>query len=146
MTFKMRMNFVDVIADNSLENIYRNGKIVGFQFKTYLSDYRGEYLSCIDEFEVEVNGEKIDESLTSLNINNKSFIRSQFHNCVSEFWVVTEPATIKIMRPGGLESGNYHIKLNLTLRKPYLPTPGKDNERAYVPLDASGEKTLTIEK
>ena len=45
MGFAMRMNFVDVIVDDSFKNYYVNGKKMGYQFDIRLSYYRGHFLS-----------------------------------------------------------------------------------------------------
>ena len=50
MAFAMRINFVDVVCDDSMKNIFANGKKVGYQFDIRLSYYRGHFLSVIDEF------------------------------------------------------------------------------------------------
>ena len=33
MAFAMRINFVDVVCDDSMKNIFANGKKVGYQFE-----------------------------------------------------------------------------------------------------------------
>ena len=55
MGFAMRMNFVDVVVDDSLKNVKVNGKNIGYQFDIRLSYYRGHFLSVIDEFGVKVD-------------------------------------------------------------------------------------------
>ena len=37
MGFAMRMNFVDVVVDDSLKNVKVNGKNIGYQFDIRLS-------------------------------------------------------------------------------------------------------------
>ena len=59
MAFAMRINFVDVVCDDSMKNIFANGKKVGYQFDIRLSYYRGHFLSVIDEFGVKLDGEEV---------------------------------------------------------------------------------------
>ena len=59
MAIAMRLNFVDVIQNDSLKNVYVNGKKSGYKFDIRLSYYRGHFLSVIDTLEVTVDGEKV---------------------------------------------------------------------------------------
>lgn len=140
---KMRINFVDVIVDESLKPIFVNGKKAGFEFQVRLSDYRGLYLSCIKSLELIVDGKVYDKKLVRFCLNGKQLIESQLHSAVTEFWHMLEPATIKVVDLKGLESGLHEIKLNLDIRIPYLPLPGLSGE--YMTLDSSGQKRMEIE-
>ena len=102
MAYAMRINFVDVVCDNSLKNIYVNGKKMGYQFDIRLSYYRGHYLSVIDEFGVTVDGEEVPQQDIKFCLHGKEFGISQLHDLVNEFWLITEPATIKVFKPGSL--------------------------------------------
>ena len=94
MGFAMRMNFVDVVVDDSLKNIKANGKNVGYQFDIRLSYYRGHFLSVIDEFGVKVDGQEVPAEAIKFCINGKEFSPIEFDKCYTEFWQVIEPATI----------------------------------------------------
>lgn len=142
MRFAMRMNFVDVVVDNSLKNIKANGKNVGYQFDIRLSYYRGHFLSVIDEFGVKVDGQEVPAEAIKFCINGKEFSPIEFDKCYTEFWQVIEPATIKVFCPGGLDEGEHDIDVTLFFRSPYMPI-GPDHQ--YMPVDSCGSKTLKIE-
>lgn len=144
MSFAMRVNFVDVICDNSLRNEYINGQKNGFSFDVRLSYYRGHFLSDIDKLEVFVDGEKVEENDIFFCLNGKEFYVNQLYEAYTEFWSLLEPAKIKIMKKGGLPAGEHHISLDLMMRVPYLPLPGGKTDHEYMPLNAGGEKTLTV--
>lgn len=146
MGFSMRINFVDVICDDSLTNYSISGKKQGFQFDIRLSYYRGLFLSCVNSFELIVDGKTIPNSQITFSINDKEFFADQLSSLSSEFWALLEPAKIKVMQRGGLPKGAHDIKLNLFLRVPYLPIPGDPGEHNFVPLDSCGEKTLTLQE
>ena len=141
MGFAMRMNFVDVVVDNSLKHLYINGKKEGFTFDMRLSYYRGQFLSVIDEFEVKIDGESIDNEAVKFCINNKEFSPIEFDKCYTEFWQVIEPARIKVFLPGGLAEGKHKVDVKCFFRSPYMPIG--PNHR-YMPVDCSGEKELEI--
>lgn len=144
MGFAMRMNFVDVIVDESLRNEYRNGKVMGYAFDVRLSCYRGHFLSVIDCLEVTVDGEQVPEELITFCLNDKELSVSQIKEAYTEFWSLLDPAVIKIYKPGGLIAGFHEIDLKLMLRVPYLPLPGSDNDHTYMPLDSCGSKRLQV--
>lgn len=144
MGFSMRINIVDVICDDSLESIVVNDKKVGYAFDIRLSYYRGAFLSCIDAFELEVDGEIVDPQDITFGINGKTIAISQLSNCVSEFWQLIQPARIEVIKEGGLTEGEHDINLKLILRVPYLPIPIGDGEHMYMPLDSCGQKKLIL--
>lgn len=144
MGFSMRVNFVDVVCDNSLKSTYINGQKSGFRFEIRLSYYRGLYLSCVEQLEIEIDGKKVPAQDITFAINGNQFSVYQLPDCTTEFWTLLEPAVIDVYQPGGLPAGEHHIKVNLMMRCPYLPLPGADGTRLYMPVDAGGEKTLTL--
>ncbi|WP_315110708.1 DUF6379 domain-containing protein [Clostridium intestinale] len=145
MGFALRINFVDVVCDNSLKNTYINGKKNGFEFDIRLSYYRGHFLSVIDKFEVAVDGIKVDEHDVVFCINDKEFAVNQLQYAYDEFWDILEPARIKVRKPGGLEVGEHEIDVTVMFRSPYMPLPSADNDHLYMPIDGCGKKVLSIE-
>ena len=141
MGFAMRMNFVDVVVDDSLKNRYLDGEKIGYQFDIRLSYYRGHFLSVIDEFAVKVDGEEVPLDSIMFCINGKEFGVAQLESCYTEFWNIIEPATIKVHKPGGLASGDHTVDVTLMFRSPYMPI-GPDHQ--YMPVDSCGSKTLPV--
>lgn len=144
MAVSLTMPFVDTVCDGSLKNTYVNGKKMGYEFQIRLSNYRGHFLSCIQELSISVNGEDIESNDFTFALNDKEFMLSQLPSLITEFWNVLDPATIKVYKPGGLESGEYKIDLTLLLRIPYMPMPGNGEGLNYVLLDSCGSKTLSV--
>jgi hypothetical protein len=144
MAFSMKLPFVDVVSDDSLKNTYVNGKKLGYEFKIRLSNYRGHYLSCIEEFAVTVDGKEVNPDHLTFTLNGKEFTIGQLPSLVSEFWNLIEPATIHVYQPGGLLEGEHQIDVKLMLRIPYMAVPGRKIEREYAALDSCGSKTLTV--
>lgn len=140
MAFAMRINFVDVVVDNSLKNLYVNGKKTGCLFQIRLSYYRGHFLSVIDEFGVTIDGEEIPKENIYFCINGKEFGVSQLHDLVSEYWSIIEPATIKVIRKGGFSAGEHNIDVKLMFHSPYMPI----SQTEYMPIDGCGSKCLTL--
>jgi len=140
MTFALKFDMIDVVVNDSLENIYIDGKRIGYRFDIRLNYYRGHFLSVIDEFEVKVDGEKVDNESVWFRVNGKEFAVCQLESCYNEFWRITDPATIIVHKPGGLPEGEHTIDVKLIIRSPYMSIgPGK-----YMPIDNSGSKTLKV--
>jgi hypothetical protein len=144
MAFSMKLPFVDVVCDDSLKNTYVNGKKLGYEFQIRLSNYRGHYLSCIEEFAVTVDGQEVHPDYLTFTLNGKEFTVRQLPSLVSEFWNLIEPATITVYQPGGLSEGEHQIDMKLMLRIPYMAVPGRKMEREYAVLDSCGSKALAI--
>ncbi|MGM0319609.1 hypothetical protein IGI82_000739 [Enterococcus sp. AZ067] len=141
MAFAMKMRFVDVITDGSLKNRYANGEKVGYQFDIRLGYYRGHFLSTIDRFEVTVDDEPILPQDLRFCINGKEFAPIELKDCVTEFWQLTAPAQVKVIKQGGLPAGNHTIKVELMLRVPYMQIgPGHQ----FMPLDSGQEKPIEL--
>ncbi len=140
MAFAMRINFVDVVCDNSLKNMFVNGKKAGYQFDIRLSYYRGHFLSVIDEFGVQLDGEAVPAEDIKFCLRGKEFGISQLHDLVSEFWPIAEPATIKVFKDGGIASGDHQIDVTLMFHSPYMPI----SETKYMPIDSCGSKMLSL--
>lgn len=138
--FALRLNFVDVICDDSLRNIYTNGKKSGFKFDVRLSYYRGHFLSTIDELSVKVDGKEYPVEDTFLSLRGQEFAVSQLKSLVNEFWHITEPAEISVFSPGGLEKGEHNVEFIMYFRSPYMEI-GPDT---YMPINSCGEKVLAI--
>ncbi len=140
MAFAMRVNYVDVICDDSLKNVFANGKKTGYQFDIRLSYYRGHFLSVIDQLEVKVDGKPVPEQDIKFCLHGREFGVSQLHDLVSEFWCITESATIKVFKNGGIEPGEHEIDLTLMFHSPYMPI----SDTEYMPIDSCGSKKLTL--
>lgn len=138
--FALRLNFVDVICDDSLNNVYVNGKKAGFKFSVRLSYYRGHFLSTIDEIGVKIDGKEMKLEDITLVLKGKEYGAVQLKDLVNEFWPITEPAEIRVFYPGGLEKGAHKVEFTLYFRSPYMEI-GKDQ---YMPVNSCGEKEFVI--
>lgn len=141
MAFAMRMNFTDVVVDNSLKTVWAGDKKMGYQLDIRLSYYRGHFLTVIDEFGVTVDGVEVDNEKIKFCINGKEISPAEFDKCYNEFWRIIDPATIKVFQPGGLSAGEHDIDVKLMFRSPYMPI-GPNHQ--YMPVDSCGQKRLTL--
>ncbi|MFV0465532.1 MAG: DUF6379 domain-containing protein [Lachnospiraceae bacterium] len=139
MAFAMRINFVDVICDNSLQNIMINGCKMGYQFEIMLSYYRGQFLSVIDEIALKVDSVEVDPETISFCLHGKEFGISELNYQSGEFWRIDEAAAIRVYCKDGIAPGEHAIELKLMFHSPYMPIGA-----GYMPIDGCGEKTLLL--
>lgn len=137
MGFAMRMKLNDqIIKKESFKYLYINGAPNGFSFDVQLAYYRGHYLSDIDLLEVYLDGEKMPQEAVTFELNGKEMPVYKLKYAVTEFWSQVVPATIRVIRKGGVPAGEHELELKLMLRVPYMEI-GPDH--TFMPLD-SGEK------
>ena len=141
MGLALRLNFVDVVCDNSLKNFWANGRKIGYQFDVRLSYYRGHFLSTIDEIGVKVDGVDVPTENISLCLDGKEYGVAELHDLVNVFWPIIEPATIKVFQPGGLSEGKHDVDFTLYFRSPYMAL----SETEYQGIDSCGSKRLNVQ-
>jgi hypothetical protein len=95
----------------------------GFQIGARLPYYRGVTLSMVEEIEVTVDGEVLPQDAVSINIDGKTYNRSQRENELNDRWEMGDVATLSIAKPDGLSAGEHTIGLKINLRIGYMPFP-----------------------
>ena len=142
MAFAMRMNLNGTIVKrDSFEHMYINGKKNGFSFDAQLAYYRGHYLSDIDSLEVWLDGEKMPDEAVTFEVNGKEMPVYKLKYAVTEFWSQVCPATVHVIKPGGVSAGEHELDFRLMLRVPYMQI-GPDH--TFMPLDSGEKVTLTV--
>ncbi len=140
MAIAMRINYTDVLREQTLKNTYVNGNKIGFQFDIRLSYYRGHFLSVIDELNLKVDGIDIAAQDMVFCLGEKEFGINQLRDAVNDFWRIDEAATIKVFHEGGLLEGDHEIDFHLVFRSPYMPI----GENVFMPWDSSECKVMTV--
>lgn len=143
MGFAMRMPLNEqIIKTDSFKHMYINGQKNGFSFSVQLGYYRGHYLSAIDILEVYLDGEQMPREAVTFELKGKEMPIYKLKYAVTEFWSQVEPATIHVIKKGGVMSGDHEIELKLMLRIPYMQIgPG----HTFMPLDSGDKVTITVQ-
>lgn len=144
MAFALRMNYVDVIVDDSLKSIYNNGKKIGYQFDVRLSYYRGHFLCVIDELGVSLDGVEVPTDNIKFCLNDREFGVAQLHDLTAEWWDILKPATIKVFQPGGISEGEHDVDFKMFFHSPYMPLGDPFESEEFMPIDGCGQKRLTL--
>ena len=143
MGFAMRQDFSgEFVKRGSFRNEYINGKPNGFAFEAILGYYRGHYLSDIDLLEAWLDGEKMPDEAVTFELNGKELPLWKLKYGVTEFWSQVVPATIHVIKAGGVSAGAHTLDFKLMLRVPYMQIgPG----HTFMPLDSGEKLTVTVE-
>ena len=142
MGFAMRQDFNgEYVKRGSFRNLYINGRKNGFAFEALLGYYRGHYLSDIDSLEVYLDGERMPDEAVTFTLNGKEMPIYRLKYAVTEFWSQVVPATVRVLRPGGISSGEHELELKLMLRVPYMQIGPEHN---FMPLDSGDKVTVTL--
>ena len=100
-----------LVRKDSLENVYdESGKAVGFKFGVRLSNYRGIYISLVNDFYVNMDGEEFKTEEYTISINGKAprtmeeLIKYPF-----EHWDLQDEAILYVKKEGGLAPGMHSL-------------------------------------
>ncbi len=127
-----------LVCDDKIKNYEDNGKKYGYEIKLQYPSYRGTFLSCIESFDVKIDGKAIDENDMRLCVNGKEFLISELKELFKEYWFVLDKATLRIMKMGGI-TGKHEIEAHMKHRIPYTGYFG-----GYLVLDSSCKKALEV--
>ena len=142
MGFAMRMQFNEqIVKKESFRHMYINGKKNGFSFDVQLAYYRGHYLSDIDSLEVCLDGEKLPDEAVTFELNGKEMPVYKLKYAVTEFWSQVVPATVHVIKPGGVAAGEHELDFRLMLRVPYMEL---GPNHMFMPLDSGEKVTVTV--
>jgi len=128
-----------LIRPDSLENEYKNGKIVGFKFAVRIADYRGCFLSLHNGYYVTVDGVEYPRDVQAFEINGKaprSF--DEIKTCVWEHWDYDDEGYLHIAKEGGLSPGTHKIGLQQCVLAQYGYWPHDQEWIENPPMPGSG--------
>ena len=109
-----------MVKEGSLENVVKDGFIIGFKFKVHIGEYRGCFLSLVHGYYIEVDGEEFPRSLQKFEINGKpprTF--DEIKKAVWEHWDYDDYATLYVQKPGGLSAGKHRLGIMQGLMTQY---------------------------
>lgn len=113
-----------LLPENHYENIIICGKPIGFCFHIRIPNFRGNYLSCIEELYFCLDGKELDQDCIQLLLNNKRFSIRELPQLYKEYWDVNDYARIEVAAEGGL-IGEHELAACMKLRYGYSAYFGK---------------------
>lgn len=107
-----------LVWHDGAESIEVHGHKIGYRFQIRMPNFRGNYLSCIEELRFTLDGENIDPSKTELLLNGKRFRLLELPGLFKEYWNVTDCGVVEVLHAGGL-TGKHRIGALMRLRYGY---------------------------
>ncbi len=99
-----------LVRSDSLQNVVKDGEVVGFKFAVQLANYRGIYLSLVNGFYVNMDGVEYDEEDITLEVNGKApRTMAEIATACWEHWDLQDEAFVNVRKPGGLEKGMHKL-------------------------------------
>jgi hypothetical protein len=114
-----------MLLTRGFRNVSKNGQVTGFQVGVRITYYRGIYVSLIEGFDVNIDGEDFGPEKISFSIGNRSFPITDIGTAIDIRWHFGDVATLTIEKPGGLPPGLHDILLTEKLRLSYHATNRK---------------------
>lgn len=109
-----------LVLENSLENVEKDGKIVGFKFGVRISGYRGIFVSLVNGYYVVVDGVEYPQSAQKFEVNGREpRTYEQLKKAVWEHWNYGDPAYIYVEKEGGLSKGEHTLTVEGSLLEQY---------------------------
>ncbi len=126
------------IPHDTIDRETVEGVPVGYSFIIRYPSYRGTFLSCIERFELEVDGVRVPDEKVRFCLNGKEFVLNELNDLHREYWFVLADARIKVIGDE-IADGAHTVKITMFHRIPYTGYHGD-----YLIWDNIGEKTLAV--
>lgn len=110
-----------MILTRGFKNVHQDGNIVAFQLQVRITYYRGIPLSCVEGFDVTVDGETFTPANIRYSIAGRTFTAAEAAQAGTVRWAFGDPLTLLVSKPGGLKPGMHDVKVVETLRISYMP-------------------------
>ena len=120
-----------MICEDTVRNLTRDGKVVGFEFGARIAYYRGLGLSMVEDLAVTVDGEKIPRASVRFTVGGRTFALDQMETEYEARGEFGEVATVSVLKEDGLSPGVHTLELTEQLRVSYMPFPiqGRDTKK-----------------
>lgn len=125
----------NVFIEGTCKNVEENGKVIGYEMQTHITYYRGIPLSMINYVKVKEDGAEVPaEHIRFTPDQIDWFTLNEMETVGTIKWEYGEPATVRVLKEGGLSKGEHKIQLTVCTRTAYIP----------IPLEGVMERTVTI--
>lgn len=114
----------DLIRDDSLKPMIKDGENIGISFESRLPFYRALPLSCIVGVNLLINDELIDPEHITFILRGTEYKISDLPPLMETWWGFTEDATFIVKNTGAPWRGYVELDLTLRTRLPYLIPSG----------------------
>ena len=104
------------ICDETFCNLEEDGKITGFQIGIKVSYYRGVNLAIVDDYEVEVDGQRYPKEQIHFTLRDIPYTYEEMRGRTDVHWDFGEIAYLRVEKEGGLPDGQHTVKVHEAVR------------------------------
>jgi len=113
-----------MVMTRGFQNVVQKGEVAGFQMKVRITYYRGVFLPLLGGFDVTLNGEKFKPEQMRFTLGSHTYTFDELGKAEKVHWDFGVPATLTILKPGGLKPGIHDVEVVQTVKPSYIPPPG----------------------
>lgn len=126
-----RSTDTEALSNRGYKNIFdQNGNCTGFAIYARCFYYRGVPLCLVEDCRVTVDGETYGKDKISFEVEGQTFTFDEMSTVQAYYWNYGHLATIKVNKPGGLDTSRPHdFDYFHSIRTYYLPFYMSDRSR-----------------
>lgn len=113
-----------MVMTRGFQNVIQNGQITGFQMLVRITYYSGVFLPLLSGFDVTVDGENFKPEQMRFTVGNHTYTFDEVGKAEKVHWDWGVPATLTILKPGGLKPGIHEVKVVETVKPSDIAPPG----------------------
>ena len=110
-----------LIQTRGFKNLPGENGADGFELRIRSPYYRGTWTNLIHGVEVEVDGERFAGDDITWSIEGRDYTAEELRTSTTARWPLTEAATLRVPKPGGLSVGIHDVNVALMFRMSYIP-------------------------
>lgn len=110
-----------MIQARGFRNVGSAGDATGFELRIRSPYYRGTWTNLIEGVRVEVDGESFPGEAITWSIEGNDYTAEQLRDSSEARWPLTEAATLRVGKRGGLSVGIHDVTVALSFRMSYIP-------------------------
>ncbi len=114
-----------IFTPESLRPVAEDGQVIGFELDTRIPYYRSIPLSMVDDVRVSVDGQDVARQDIRFSADGGAhwFTLDEMTTVDTYRWEYADEATVRVLRPGGLEPGEHEVCVGINVRVAYIPAP-----------------------
>lgn len=125
----------NVFIKGTCHNVEENGQVIGYEMQTHITYYRGIPLSMVNYVKVEEDGVQVPEENIRFTADGIDwFTLKEMETVTALKWEYGTPATVRVLKEGGLSKGTHRIRLTVCTRTAYIPIPLEGNMEREVEI------------
>jgi hypothetical protein len=106
------------------KNVRKDEDVIGFQFNIRETYYRGIYLALITGLDISVDGEEFKPDQIRVSFGGRDYTLDEMTREETERWSFGDPATVTVLKKGGLKPGIHELQVTQMIKPAYMPGKG----------------------